>query len=145
MIQFKKYWIYFVIIVIVIFGWGFSSWLLARLYQPEEPVHVPLQSYKYPPREDSFPLSRYEPLMNGRLFFGGNIVSSETGFSSKLVLWGVIKNEIAVVGLDPSSNQDTVIVKVGEYVAGEQIVGIGGNYIVVKNATGQGRVGMPED
>ena len=140
--QFKKYWIYAVLLAIIVFGWGLGSWLMARLYQPEEPVQAPLQSYKFSPKENSFPLSRYESLMDGHLFFGGAIVSSQVEFSSKLVLWGVVKDETAVVGLDPTSNQDTKVVRVGGYYAGEQIIAIGSNYVVVRNATGEGRVGQ---
>jgi hypothetical protein len=81
--------------------------------------------------------------MDGSLFWGiYPVVTPPVVFHSSLTLWGTIKGSTAIVSLDPSSNQDTKLVKVGEEIAGEKILKIEKDYIVVRNPTGEGRVNM---
>lgn len=131
-----------------IFIWGLISWIAARFYRPDIPLETPAGKYSYRLPE-TLRQNRTDSLPDDRLFFGGAAIQSsapvETGgaaFRSSLILWGAIKGETAVVGLDPNSNADTRLVREGEVFAGEKIISIGSNYIVVKNQTGTGRVNL---
>jgi hypothetical protein len=137
--QLKKYWFLILIFVLLVFGWGFSTWLTARLYVPDNPVvNSPGPAPKPDGKETKFPISRYEALLGGRLFFG-EVKPVTVAFKSNLLLWGVIKGteNRVVVGANPNQ---TWVVRAGETVEGEQIIAIGDNYIQVRNQTGEGTV-----
>jgi hypothetical protein len=141
----KKYWFPILYgVSILFFIAGMMVWLFARWYQPAEPTVGPVGIIKIAPVPSVHPVERYQSLMSGRLFFGGSDPGLDpipvVQFHSRLILWGVIKDGQAVVGLDPNSHQDTRLVGVGDVVEGETITGIGDGYIVVKNQTGQGRI-----
>ncbi|HEX7712851.1 MAG TPA: hypothetical protein VF531_02420 [Bacillota bacterium] len=142
-----KYWLGIFAVSGGIFVWGLTSWIVARFYQPSMPVQTQVGKYSYRLPETDHQ-GRTDSLPGDRLFFGGavsqNPVPAETGisFHSSLILWGTIAGETAVVGLDPNSNTATQLVRVGEVFAGEKIITIGSNYIVVKNQTGTGRVNL---
>lgn len=128
---------------IVFFIIGFTIWLFAYLYKPVDPIPGPVGPIKIPPVPSTYPLGRYQSLMSGRLFFGGVDPSTEipvVQFRSRLLLWGVIQNGHAVVGLDPNNHSNNRVVAVGDTVEGETITAIGDGYITVKNQTGQGRI-----
>mgnify|MGYP005848891069 CR=1 FL=1 len=127
---------------------GFTIWLFAYLYKPLDPVVKPVGKINIPPVPSSYSLNRYQSLMSGRLFFGGVDPATEipiVTFRSRLLLWGVIQNGHAVVGLDPNNHGNDRVVTVGDTVEGETITAIGDGYIMVKNQTGQGRVKMYGD
>jgi hypothetical protein len=128
---------------LLVFAGGLSAWLMARNYQPEVPVQAPLRHYNAPKKDPAPPLSRYQSLFGGSLFFGENLKQGG-GFQSRLVLWGLIHNAWAVVGDDPNSHQNTRIVKAGDSVAGEKIIAVGAGYIIVRNQTGEGKIAMRE-
>jgi hypothetical protein len=140
----KKYFKFALIGSALVFTAGFSAWHMARHYQPEVPIEMPLRHYNTAKKEPVPPFSRYQSLSGGSMFFGENIKSSDGAFQSRLVLWGLISNAWAVVGEDPNSSQNTWIVKAGDTVAGEQIVAVGVRYIVVRNQSGEGKVRMSE-
>lgn len=145
----KKYWFPISYSVsIVFFIVGFTIWLFAYLYKPVDPIEIPSSPVKISPVPSTYPLSRYQSLMSGRLFFGGVDPSTEipvVQFRSRLLLWGVIKNGHAVVGLDPNDHTNNRVVTVGDTVEGETITAIGDGYIMVKNQTGQGKVKLYGD
>ena len=123
--------------------WGLSAWMIARHYQPEIPIQAPAQHYSLPKEGTGFPIARYQSLFDGSLFFGQGRKSISV-FQSRLILWGLINGGWAVVGIDPQSNQNTWIVKAGDTVEGEQVITVGVRYIIVRNQTGEGKVGMSE-
>lgn len=131
---------------ILFFIAGLTIWLFARLYQPVEPIPISAGPIKIAPIPSAYSVERYRSLMSGRLFFGGvDPVDTEipvVQFRSRLLLWGVIKDGHAVVGLDPNSHSNDQMVKVGDMVEGETITAIGDGYIMVKNQTGQGKIKM---
>ncbi len=143
----KKYWLIIYGSSLAVFLTGLVIWLASHLYQPVTPSEAPIrhmEAGKIPP---VYPLDRYRSLLSGRLFFGGNDSTDNSNdgskvpqFSSRMVLWGVIKGSHAVIGFDPSSNLQTKLVKTGDMIEDEKIVAIGDKYIEVKNQTGQGRI-----
>ena len=137
----KEYWIAAFAVAGLILGWGCFSWLTAYLYQPVSPPLAPLQQYSYIKPEIAFPLVRYQPLLNGSMFFGPVPVET-VQFNSRLVLLGLIKgtSNRALVGLAPEAGQQTQIVKLGDTFEGERIVTIGFDHITVRNATGEGQI-----
>jgi hypothetical protein len=142
MIRIKKYIRLAFICSLAIFLWGFSTWITARNYQPDAPIQTPLRSFSPKTKEIRYPADRYQSLFGGGLFFGEDVKQPVGVFQSKLVLWGLINNSLAVVGDDPASNQNTWIVKAGDTVAGEQIVSVGVRCITVRNGSGEGKVEM---
>jgi hypothetical protein len=148
MIQLKKEQLAGLVVSSLIFAWGAQTWLVARLYQPDSPAMAPLERYVYKNKSANAIQPLSPELLQGTLFFGAPPVIPVKEkpvmvipFKSSLVVWGVT-NGTAVVGTDPNSNQQTWIVKPGETVAGERIIGLGSNYIIVKNGTGRGKVMM---
>jgi hypothetical protein len=144
MLLIKKYLWFALIGSFLVFIWGFFAWIIARHYQPESPVQTPAQHYTLPKKETTFPISKYQSLFDGSLFFGEGSSKKTGGFQSHLILWGLINGGWAVVGIDPRFNQNTWIVKAGDTVEGEQIVAVGVRYISVRNQTGEGKVVMSE-
>lgn len=128
--------------VLVFFSRSVYVLLKAREFTPADPFPVPIQDYDFGRMEPSFPSRRYQKLLAGGMFF--DEVATTKSFHTKLVLWGVINGVTAVVGTDPNSNADTVLVKVGDEVGGERIVAIGKGYIIVKNPSGEGVLALGE-
>ena len=61
--QLKKYWYFILIAVLLVFGWGFYTWLSARLYIPVTPAQTSPQPNPVPTTKPSlYPLARYQPL-----------------------------------------------------------------------------------
>jgi hypothetical protein len=144
MLLIKKYLWFALIGSFLIFIWGFSTWIIARHYQPEIPIQTPAQHYTLAKKAITFPISRYQSLFDGSLFLGEENIKKTGGFQSHLILWGLINGGWAVVGIDPGSNQNTWIVKAGDTVEGERIVAVGVRYINVRNQTGEGKVILSE-
>jgi hypothetical protein len=144
MLLIKKYLWFALIGSFLVFIWGLSTWIIARHYQPEVPVQTPAHHYTLAKKETAFPITRYQSLFDGSLFFGEGNSNKTGGFQSHLILWGLINGGWAVVGVDPDSNQKTWIVKAGDTVEGEQIVAVGVRYISVRNQTGEGKVVMSD-
>jgi len=140
----KKYWFPILyVMAIAFFCVGCAIWLLAHVFQPDNPIPDPVRKINLGSGPEVYPLEHYQSLLSGRLFFGGSDLpfeGSEVQFHSRLILKGVIKDGQAVVGLDLNSNNDTRLVEVGDVIEGETIVTIGDVYIVVKNQTGQGKI-----
>lgn len=144
----SMYWLGIFAVSGAMFVWGLTSWISARFYRPNIPVQMQVGKYSYRLPE-TLRQGRAVSLPGDRLFFGGTatqdlmpVKAGGTAFHSSLILWGAIKGETAVVGLDPNSNTATQLVRVGEVFAGEKIIAIGANYIVVRNQTGTGRVNL---
>ena len=139
----RQYWIIGFTIVIMIFGWGLKNWMDARGTEPELPTPLPPSTIKPVVPAQGHPLSRYAKLMDGSLFWGiYPAVTPPVVFHSSLTLWGTIKGVNAIVSLDPSSNAGTKVVMAGEEIAGEKILEIGKDYILVRNSSGEGKVKM---
>jgi hypothetical protein len=126
---------------LLIFGAGGVIWLAAGWGGNKPPRSDPSPKFQLTGAETSVAVGRYDRLQDGALFFGEPSVTL-SAFSSRLVLWGVVRgrNPQAIVGTDPSSNRVTRMVKPGDQVEGEKIVAIGERFIVVRNASGEGRV-----
>jgi hypothetical protein len=139
----KKYVGFAILGSLMVFVWGLAVWFIARDYQPELPVQRQPQHVILPKPEVSYAITRYQSLLEGSLFFSESVKPAGT-FQSRLVLWGLINNHRALVGVDPGSNQNTWIVKAGDSVEGEQIVAVGVREITVRNASGEGKVRMSE-
>lgn len=135
-----KLWLLAAVIALLFFILGLGTWVSAGHYIPETPAPAPVKKF-YPPKlQAPAPLAKYQPLLSGKLFFGTEKTTTGVLFSSKLVLWGLIHGNTALVGLDPQSNQNTWIVKAGDTVEGEKILRVGENSITVSNQTGEGEV-----
>lgn len=142
----KKVQMGIILVSLMVFGYGFFLWVQALCYQPRTPESLPYRhDYKTKITMDIQP-GQYQALRDGRLFFGESAPVSENRpvFQTKLVLWGITggKNSRAVVGLDPKSNAQTMIVKPGDRIGGETVAAIGKDFIVVKNVSGEGRVDL---
>jgi hypothetical protein len=125
----------------MVFGWGLFSWVNAKFYRPAEPTLSQTRRFSFTKPDRAYSYARYRVLADGSLFFGP--VATETlEFRANLILWGIIqgRNSSAVIGLEPDSNAHTWVVKVGDYIEDNQIIGIGANFITVKNQTGEGRI-----
>jgi hypothetical protein len=144
MIWIKKYMVLAFAGSLAVFLGGLSTWLIAHAYQPDLPIQEPLRHFSTSKPVIGYPVTRYQSLFGGSLFFGEDVKQPLSVFQSKLVLWGLIHNGYAVVGDDPGSNQNTWIVKAGDTVAGEKIVSVGVRYIIVQNQSGEGKVEMRE-
>lgn len=145
-VRIGKYWLVIFAASGAVFVWGLASWITAQYYRPAAPAQAPVAKYSYRLPETNRSVGT-DSLPGDRLFFGGASanpapVTAATTFHSSLILWGAIKGETAVVGLDPNSNGDTQLVRVGEVFGGEKIIAIGSDYIVVRNQTGTGRVNL---
>ncbi len=131
---------------LLVFGWGLTSWFQARNYQPLAPVQSPVRQFSYQKPEPSPKFAQYQALTSGKMYFGSSSVTASNLppiiFQSKLVVWGIIsgKPSNAVIGVDPESNADTWIIKPGDMMLDERVVGIGANFVLVRNRTGEGRV-----
>lgn len=144
----KKYLIACFLCAGVFFGGGLLLWLQAHYYQPRLPQQDFPRRFAYRESGTRFSGARYQALQNGALFFGKPAATAAPSagspviFQSRLVLWGITggQESRAVVGSDPQSNQQTEILKVGDEYAGETVVAIGPDYIVVRNQSGKGRV-----
>lgn len=140
----KKLQIGIISLSIVMFGCGLFLWLQAHFYQPQTTEAVPYRQGAIRENTEKGQSGPYQALRNGTLFFdsAAPVRGEKPPFQSKLVLWGITggKNGCAVVGFNPKSNAQTVIVKVGEQIAGETVTAIGKDFIVVRNETGEGEV-----
>ncbi len=141
----QKYWLIIYGISLALFCFGFANWLMAHFYQPLNPTLAPVRHNDIGEIPSVYSLERYRSLLGGRLFFGGADIPDNPGiqipqFTSRMVLWGVIKGGHAIVGFDSGSNQDTKLVKAGDVIEGEKILAIGDKYIEVRNQTGQGKI-----
>ncbi|HEX3046454.1 MAG TPA: hypothetical protein VHY08_16980 [Bacillota bacterium] len=139
----RQYWIVGYAIAIMVLGWGLVTWMDAYVSEPDTPIPFPAQTIKPQVKGQGYSLGRYAKLMDGSLFWGiYPVVTPPSTFHSSLTLWGTIKGSTAIVSLDPSSNQNSKLVKVGEEIGGEKILAIEKDYILVRNSTGEGKVKM---
>ena len=144
----KLIWITAYSISVLVFAWSVWAWLNAVYYQPTTPEPASLNKFDFRIKTPSYPLSRYQGLLEGGLFFEKPPAPPEVkmAFQSKLVVYGLVKgkNSRAIVGLKGDQTQETWIVKPGSVVDGETIVAIGANYIEVRNESGTGKVFLRE-
>jgi hypothetical protein len=138
----------FLTIAIAFLSWGLLELNKAALYQPQLPERAALKQYSFDRKELVFPLTRYENLLSGALFFGelpAPPPPPEVEFKSQLIVIGVTKGAntqdgYAVVGLQKTGDRETWIVNAGSVLAGERILSIHDGYIQVRNQTGTGKV-----
>lgn len=140
----RKFWLFIYVVSFGILIWGISAWTEAYRYTPKIPEKVPLNlvSFKITARE--FPLTRYQELIDGGLFFEKIVVpvaEVKHEFKSRLVIYGLVKGKDcrAIVGVE-GNPAETWIVKPGIAVQGEKIITVGADYLVVKNESGEGKV-----
>lgn len=139
----RQYWFVGFVIVLMIFLWGLVTWMDAYNTPVDAPVKDPEVDKPVEVQTRSHPMSRYAKLMDGSLFWGiYPVVTPPVVFHSTLTLWGTIKGSTAIVSLDPSSNEHTQLVGVGDEYGGEKILEIGNDYIKVRNSSGEGQVKM---
>jgi hypothetical protein len=138
----------FLAIAIGFFFWGMLELNKAALYKPELPINTAANHYSFDRRETVFPLSRYQHLLSGDLFFGKlppPPPPPQVEFRTQLIVIGVTKGAntqdgYAVVGVKSSGDKETWIVNAGQMIGGERILSIHDGYIMVKNRTGVGKV-----
>jgi hypothetical protein len=150
--RFKQQYYLFVLICAIFFFCGcLFQWKRAQLPQTYIRGKAPLNRYSYTKEEPVFPAERYRKLLQGELFFGKPVTveradtSVKPVFSSCLTLLGITQGEnfkdgYAVVGLKSGNEEETAIVKQGTVIAGEVILKIMKNGVVVKNPTGTGTI-----
>jgi hypothetical protein len=145
---------YFYIFLVVAFGflvWGLLELNKAALYQPKYPERIPPNRYSLERKEAVFPLTRYQTLLSGELFFGKlpppppPPAQPHVEFKTQLIVIGVTKGSnaqdgYAVVGLRSSGDRETWIVNAGSVIGGERVLSIGDGYLQVRNQTGTGKV-----
>jgi hypothetical protein len=140
----KLIWLTAYSISIMVFAWSVWSWLNAVYYHPVTPEQASLNEFDFRIKGSSYPLSRYQGLLEGGLFFEKPPAPPEVKvqFQSGLVVYGVVKGKSgrAIVELEGDQAQETWIVKPGSVVGGETIVAIGADYVEVKNESGTGKV-----
>lgn len=138
----SKLWLIGIIVAVIVFIWGLLAWIMASQYVPKAPASAPLIKYSNPKQRSGFPITKYQSLMSGKLFFGsdGGQFTRNITFTSKLILQGLIHGAYALVTIDPLSNENTKIVKAGDTIEGEQIIAVGEDSITVRNQTGEGKI-----
>lgn len=145
--QSRLIWIITYSITTIIFGWAVFTWIGAVNYDPVTPERAPLNKFDFQVKATGSQLSRYQGLVEGGLFFEkplaapmAQILRSE--FQSRLVVYGLVKGKDsrAIVGLEGDPNQETWIVRPSSKVEEETIVGIGEDFIEVRNGSGVGKV-----
>jgi hypothetical protein len=144
----NQYFYIFLAVAIAFLSWGLLKLNKAAFYQPKLPASTAPGRYSFDRQETVFPLSRYQNLLSGELFFGKlppPPPQPVVKFQSQLMVIGVTKGTnaqggYAVVGLKSSGDQETWIVNAGQMVGGERVVSIHDGYIMVKNRTGVGKV-----
>lgn len=138
----------FLMVAIAVLGWGLLKLSQARLYQPAEPVKAARNSFNFSRKEPVFPLERYQALLSGDLFFGPvppEVTPPPPVFTSELIVMGITKetnakNGYAVIGLKSTGDSRTWIATTGMEIAGEKILQIKEDYLIVRNKTGTGKV-----
>jgi hypothetical protein len=138
----------FLTIAIGFLAWGLLELNKAGFYRPKLPISTAVNHYSFDRQELVFPLSRYQSLLSGDLFFGElppPPPPPQVEFKTQLIVIGVTQGAntqdgYAVVGLKKTGDRETWIVNPGQIVGGEQIVSIHNGYIMVKNQTGVGKV-----
>ncbi len=144
--QTRLLWIVIYSITALIFGWALFNRIRAANYQPATPASAPLNKFDFQAPAKEYQLSRYEALLAGGLFFEkismATVPVIQSEFHSRLVVYGLVKGKggRAIVGLEGDSSQETWIVRPGSVVENETIVGIGNDYIEVRNGSGTGKV-----
>ncbi|MGD8399360.1 MAG: hypothetical protein PVH64_00260 [Bacillota bacterium] len=147
----KQFFYLFLAIAIAFLAWGLLKLNQAALYRPQLPEQAALKQYSFDRKEQVFPLTRYENLLSGALFFGElpppppPPPPPKVEFKSQLIVIGVTKGAstqdgYAVVGLQKTGEEETWIVNAGSVIAGERILSIHNGYILVRNQTGTGKV-----
>jgi hypothetical protein len=145
----QHYYHFLLIFAMVFFGGSLIHWKRARLPQVYIPEPAAPNRYSFSGKEPVFPVERYAKLFQGDLFFGkppeGAVV--ESVFASGLTVLGITqgvtsKDGYAVVRMQSGSDEDTMIVKEGMVVAGERILKITENGVMVKNPSGTGTINL---
>lgn len=147
----NQYFYLFLTAAVFCLAWGLLELNKAAFYQPKLPVSASVNHYSFGRKETVFPLERYQSLLSGDLFFGKLPPAPEpppppkVEFITELVVIGVTKGNnakdgYAVIGFKSTGDRETSIVRVGQIIGGERIVGIYDGYIMVRNQTGVGKV-----
>jgi hypothetical protein len=149
----NKFYYCLLVLSVLFASLGFSRWLRAKAYTPPIPLQVVANRYSFEKPKPAFPLSRYTGLQTGELFFGPTPEPESAAgpvrpvFSSQLLLYGVSQgakagDSRALVGMTGEPANQTFLVKIGSVVNAETVLKIEKQSIWVRNATGEGRVGL---
>lgn len=140
----KLIWLLVYSISIIVFGWSVCVWLNTVYYHPATPEQASLNKFDFRIKATGYPLSRYQDLLEGGLFFEKPPAApaAKIEFKSRLVVYGLVKGKDsrAIVGLEGDQGQETWIVRPGSVVGDETITAIGANYIEARNGSGTGKV-----